>query len=286
MKAGARPIFILLLLFACPASAAEWVEVPELGPLFEDAGVEGTFVVFDPISRRHLGHDEARAGSRYVPASTFKIPHTLIGLNVGAVRTVDEVVGYGGRAQPFAAWERDMSLREAIAMSNAAIYQGLARRIGLADMHEQLGRLGYGNGETGAVIDRFWLDGPLAISAMEQIAFLNRLAKLELPLRPAIQRQVAAILLQRRTGDWGLWAKSGWENAPGAGVGWVGRLGPKRRDELSFCAEHRYQRSWRRLEAQRAGHGLPAGAGPGPGVRPDGTMTPDGAGSVECDPCA
>ncbi len=66
-----------------------------------------------------------------MPASTFKIANTLIGLDQGAAKDVHEVVGFRGQPQPVKEWERDMSLRDAIAMSNVAIYQALARRVGL-----------------------------------------------------------------------------------------------------------------------------------------------------------
>ena len=64
-----------------------------------------------------------------------------------------------------------MSLREAIRLSNVPIYQELARRVGLAPMGEQVARLDYGNRDIGTCVDRFWLDGPLQISAMEQVRF-------------------------------------------------------------------------------------------------------------------
>ena len=80
--------------------------------------------------------DEARAKKRFTPASTFKIANSLIGLDVSAVKSVDEVLPYGGKPQRIKEWERDMGLREAIKMSNVAIYQELARRIGIERMRK------------------------------------------------------------------------------------------------------------------------------------------------------
>ncbi len=61
-----------------------------------------------------MRHDHERAPKRFVPASTFKVPNTLIDLSVGAVSGVDEVLPDGGEPQPFPAWEQDMSLRDAM----------------------------------------------------------------------------------------------------------------------------------------------------------------------------
>src|SRR5690606_10185028 len=113
----------------------------------------------------------------FVPASTFKIPNTLIGLATGAVKSVDEIFPYGGQPQPFKTWEKDMGLREAITLSNVPVYQELARRIGLERMQLNLLNMDFGNNEIGTVVDRFWLDGPLKISAVEQTRFLAKLAQ-------------------------------------------------------------------------------------------------------------
>lgn len=203
------------------ARPAAWTEVARIAELFRQAGMEGTFVVCDAVERTCAGHDRARAEKRFVPASTFKIANSLIGLAVGAVDSVDEVLPYRGPARPFMPeWARDMGLREAIALSNVPIYQELARRIGWGRMGDYLERMEYGNAHIGGEVDRFWLDGPLKISALEQTWFMARLARATLPLPVAVQRAVGDILLQEQGEGWRLYAKTGWQNAPGPGVGW------------------------------------------------------------------
>lgn len=211
---------VLVFLFGCQPYGADWEESPEIANLFNDAGVRGTFVVFDLFEQRHIGYDQARAGARFVPASTFKIPHTLIGLSVGAVADVDEVLPYGGQPQPFATWEKDMALREAITLSNVPIYQELARRIGMERMVEHISKLGYGSSDIGTALDTFWLDGPLEISAIEQTRFLAMLAQGTLPLPQDVQSSVREIVLLEQGENWQLYGKTGWENVPGPGVGW------------------------------------------------------------------
>ena len=199
---------------------AEWKESPELGEHFQSANVMGSFVILDPRTGVMTGYNQARAATRFVPASTFKIANTLIGLSTGAVKDVDEILEYGAEPQPVKAWERDMSLREAIAMSNVAIYQTLARRIGTARMADTVALLNYGNQHIGQVVDRFWLDGPLKISAIEQVSFLAKLVSRSLPVSETSQIQTQNILLVDQGEGWSLWAKSGWQNYPDDGVGW------------------------------------------------------------------
>ena len=220
LREGARRLSPgLALLLAAPACA--WQDQAVVSALFRQHAVAGTFVLYDPQTGTDTGHDETRARQRYSPASTFKIANSLIGLSTGAVADVDEVLPYRGQKPAFMReWERDMSLREAIAMSNVPIYQLLARRIGLSRMREAVTTLGYGNAEIGVVVDRFWLDGPLAISAIEQTRFLAQLARGAAPAPAAAQAAVRDILLQESGEGWRLYAKTGWQHAPAAGVGW------------------------------------------------------------------
>lgn len=80
------------LLFCHVAQALDWAESPALGKLFGEAGVRGTLVVYDVAAERFIGFDRTRAEARFVPASTFKVVNSLIGLASGAVKSVDEAL--------------------------------------------------------------------------------------------------------------------------------------------------------------------------------------------------
>lgn len=224
-----RMVAGILALVASWASADEWRESPEVARLFDQAGVKGTFVLYDPQRDQQVGHDHARAQQRYVPASTFKLANSLIGLSTGAVSGVDDVLPYGGKPQPIKAWEQDMGLRDAIRVSNVPVYQELARRIGLPRMTEAVGKLDYGNGEVGQVVDNFWLRGPLKISALEQTRFVTRLAKGQLPVSAQAQASVREIARLEQGPGWTLYGKTGWatREVPQVGwwVGWVEKEG-------------------------------------------------------------
>jgi beta-lactamase class D len=198
-----------------------WEESAGVGKIFRSEKVNGTFVLYDAKADSYIGHNKPRAEKRYVPASTFKIPNSLIGLSVGAVKSVDEVLPYKSNVPPLSkAWEKDMGLREAIGMSNVPIYQELARRIGLERMRENVSKMEYGNREIGDTVDTFWLKGPLEISAIEQTQFLARLANDELPFPKDCQKSVREIILVEQGENWKLYGKTGWQNAPGRGTGW------------------------------------------------------------------
>lgn len=220
MKVIRNVLAALLFLLSFKVAALDWQDSPQVSQLFRSAGVTGSFVLYDVTHHQLIGHNRERAYTPFVPASTFKIANTLVGLSVGAVKSIDETLPYGGKPQPVKAWEIDMSLREAIAMSNIAIYQELARRIGLVRMRGSLATMHYGNGEVGAVADRFWLDGPLKISAVEQTEFLAKLAQGVLPFPQTQQDTVRESIRLEQRDNWTLYGKTGWENYPNPGVGW------------------------------------------------------------------
>ncbi len=217
------------LLLAAAAHATEWIEKPELGRQFQAAGLAGTFVLYDAGADRMTVYDRKRAETRFTPASTFKVFNSLAGFDSGAVRDADEVLPYGGKPQWRAEWEHDTNLREAMRISSVPIYQEVARRVGLERMRGYIGAVGYGNGDIGQVVDRFWLDGPLAISPAEQVRFLARLAERRLPFSPRAMALTREIMQIERTPEYALFAKTGWaaNTDPDIGwwVGWVERSG-------------------------------------------------------------
>lgn len=230
-----RIIAAVLLIAANNGFAAEWTDSLDIETLFSEAGVTGTFVLYDVAEDKFVGFDRARAEKRFIPASTFKVPHTLIGLAEGAVTDVDEVLPYGGEPQPYSSWERDMSLRDALPISNVPVYKGLARRITRDRMAENIELMGYGNREIGSVVDNFWLAGPLTISAVEQTVFLADLAHNELPYPADLQEQVRDITLLEQGENWALHAKTGWTDAPDPEIGWWVGWVVKQRKVYSFA---------------------------------------------------
>lgn len=214
-------LFAISALLPLQAGEIQWTEDPRLGKIFADHGLKGTFVVFDVGANTFTGTDQSRADTRFIPASTFKIPNSLIGLETRAVSSVDDPIPYTGPADPFIpAWAADMGLREAIKLSNVPIYKELARRIGPEKMAAGLKSIDYGNQEIGESVDTFWLRGPLKISAIEQAQFLAQLAQKSLPMSISSQEAVHDITLHESGPGWSIHAKTGWQNAPDEGTGW------------------------------------------------------------------
>jgi beta-lactamase class D OXA-48 len=187
-------------------------EHPEWRPAFDSAGVEGTFVLRrrDGDERAPLDvYDAERARRRFLPASTFKIPNSLIALELRVVSDERQRFRYTWPKTDIAAWNRDHTFATALKYSVVPVYQQIARQVGEARYHDWLARLDYGNRDPGGGIDHFWLDGALRISALEQIAFLSRLAARRLPVSERSQRIVHAMLVTEANACYVLRAKTG-----------------------------------------------------------------------------
>lgn len=206
---------------------------PDLAPLFGD--VQGTFVLLDLQTGERVVHDAERARTGFIPASTFKIPNTLIALETGVASGAEFFLAWDSVAAPREdwwpdAWARDNTLRTALPASVVWFYQELARRIGAERMHEYLERFGYGNRDISGGIDQFWLTGGLRISAEEQVDFLRRFLLGELGVSEASTSLVKELLVLEETPTYRLSGKTGWAglgvgDAPDIGwlVGWLER---------------------------------------------------------------
>lgn len=193
---------------------------PSLESEFLQRGTTGTFVRLDLTTDRVTLVNPTRAQQRYSPASTFKIANSLIAIETGAVEGPGEIIPWDGKPALMKEWERDMTLAEAIRVSNVPAYQAIARRIGLKAYEDWLERLGYGNANPGKIVDRFWLDGTLTISAIEQTSFLAALALEELPMSKPAQAAVKGMILQEERNGRRLFAKTGWLRSASPQIGW------------------------------------------------------------------
>ena len=235
-----RFLFLLVsLLQACApikhSPTAVVFERPDWGSHFQTAGVQGTLVLMKEGSGQALAWNSSRAAMEYLPASTFKVLNAAVALETGVASGPDAVFPWDGRQHPVAAWNKDLTLREAFAVSSVPVFQGIARGVGPKRMVRYVKAANYGNADIGGGIDLFWLEGNLRISALEQIDFLQRLYRDQLPFSKKTMDTVKDIMAQDRGPDWVIRSKSGWAARVDPNIGWwVGWL--ERKGEVWYFA--------------------------------------------------
>ncbi len=150
----------------------------DLAKRFADEGTSGTFVGYKVDEYLIVASDKERSGEPQLPASTFKIPNSIIALETGVVGDPDkDIFKWDGVVRSIEAWNKDHTLRSAIAASVVPVYQEIARRIGAERMKRHVDLLEYGNRDIGGGIDQFWLTGSLRIDPVQQIDFVDRLRR-------------------------------------------------------------------------------------------------------------
>lgn len=213
-------IALFLYLSASALQAQEVSVNRDWHDLFAQCNAAGTIVTYDSQTDSYVASDDSRFKQRFIPASTFKIAHTLFSLDSGVATRQPAIYKWSGSKQPFSAWETDQTLSTAFRKSVPWVYQELAKRIGDESEKRYLEKTSYGNQSTGGGVDQFWLTGDLAISAYEQIGFLRRLESDSLPFPIADQLFVKDLMLTDADPEVVLRAKSGWAFDKEPQIGW------------------------------------------------------------------
>lgn len=164
-----------------------------------------------------------RVDRRFVPASTFKIPNTLIILSAGVIVDPErDLIPWDG-IERGGTWDQDQTLRTAFRRSAYWAYSRLAKQAGFEWMKSRVSAFGYGDENVGGPEDTgsFWLEGPLTISSREQVGFLSRLYQRLLPVPHEHMDQVVEYMEVGRGPDWVLRGKTGWGRTQGSvDIGW------------------------------------------------------------------
>lgn len=192
----------------------------ELENIFKKTKINGT-IVLSSLNNEEFIHNDTRAIKRYIPASTFKIPNTLIVLEERVIKDEYGIIKWDGKKRFYEPWNKDQTLQSAIAMSCVWCYQRFAKKIGNEKYLDWLKKIDYGNEKTGLDVSTFWLEGDLQISAVEQIEFLKKLYKDDLPFQQKYIDITKKILTVEKTKDYIIKAKSGWSGKIGWYVGYV-----------------------------------------------------------------
>lgn len=171
--------------------------------------LQGAFVMYDVKNDKFTGYNLELAQKEFLPASTFKILNSLIGLETGVIPDENFVIPWDSIVRPVEGWNRDNSLASAIKVSCVPYYQELARRVGKEKMQYWVEKANYGNKNTGGEIDWFWLRGDLRITAEQQVNFMTRFYKNELPFAQRNIDIVKKIIYQGKLGSFDEYAKTG-----------------------------------------------------------------------------
>ena len=206
----------LMLIFSINLFASDL----EIEKIFKNKEVEGTIIIESLNQKKTYVHNKFRADTFLSPASSFKIPHTLIALNEGVV-SEDSIITWDKVVSPVESCNNDQTLKSALKNSCIWCYQEFASKIGVEKYEKYLKSLDYGNKNIGNDVTRFWLDESLKITTFEQIKFLKRLYTNDLPFKIEDINTLKEIMIDEKNEESIIRAKTGWEGKYGWYVGFV-----------------------------------------------------------------
>lgn len=215
-------IFFSLTLFigftACKDNSQPEVR-EDLKKYYDQFGVSGSFMLYDQNNDRYVYYQPEQLDQPFTPASTFKICNTLIGLETGVIPDEHYTMSWDSVPRNVY-WDQDHDLASAFQYSVVWYYQELARRVGEDRMKNWLDKTEYGNQDISGGIDLFWLTGGLRISPRQQIDFLRRIYRNELPFSERSLEILKKIMVLRESPDHVLRGKTGWGSQEEQEIGW------------------------------------------------------------------
>jgi beta-lactamase class D len=220
MRFNLFAFLFIVLLASCSETRIH--EKEEFGGYFKKHGItDAAFMMRDHTHESVYYYNKDRCRKRFLPASTFKIFNSLVGLETAIAPDDQYLIKWDSVERWNKEWNRDMTMREAFKLSNVGYYQELARRIGKDYLQHYLDTVQYGNRRIGPEADNFWLNDTLQISADEQLGFVKKLYFDELPFSERSQRIVRSMMLQEETPDYKLYYKTGTGYYKDSTIYWV-----------------------------------------------------------------
>jgi beta-lactamase class D len=215
--------FLAILFFRC--SPNNVTIDASLEKYFKENKVDGTFALFNNNSGQFTIYNLSRyKDSFFLPASTFKIVNSLIGLQTGVISNENMVIKWDGVLHSFPEWNKDLTMYEAFRVSAVPYYQEVARRIGKDTMQFWLDTMAYGTKKIATKVDTFWLDNSLKITPDEQLGLVKKLYFNSLPFHRYNQEIVKKAMLFEDKPEYKLSYKTGWgfyDDVHKKHIGWI-----------------------------------------------------------------
>lgn len=202
-------------------------------------------------------HQTGDCDTRVTPASTFKIALALMGYDAGVLQDAhapalpyrDGYPDWGGDN-----WRQTTDPQRWMTYSVVWFSRQITPALGVPQLSRYAAAFGYGNadfaGDYGQSngLERAWMSSSLQISPREQVVFLSRMIRYDLPLSVgAVENTMEIVEYTDTANGWRIWGKTGAaypRDASGRfdyAKGWGWFVGWARRDDRTLVFAHLLQ---------------------------------------------
>jgi len=213
------------------------------------------------VFRDKEAHGEEVYDERYSPCSTFKVALSLMGYDCGILVDAHDPVwdyreGYVGWLER---WKKPHN--PALWLSNSCVWysQVLTQKLKMTRFADYVKKLAYGNQDTSGDVGKnnglthCWLMSSLKISLREQLHFMQKLVKNQLPVSEKAHTLTKKIMfVEKLKNGWTLYGKTG----SGSMHGWFVGFALKGARTLTFAYLLRDQSKQKELTGSRAKEAL------------------------------
>ncbi|MFZ0827056.1 MAG: penicillin-binding transpeptidase domain-containing protein [Verrucomicrobiia bacterium] len=153
----------------------------DFAPFFQ--GKDGCFLLYDLKAGKMVQrYNATRCALQVSPCSTFKIALALMAFDKGLLKDETMTYKWDGVDRENPLWNRDIAAADWIRNSVVWYSQRITPQLGPSSIEDYLARFNYGNEDISGGLTNFWLGSSLKISPDEQIRFLKKLWRGELPV--------------------------------------------------------------------------------------------------------
>lgn len=202
-------VFAFTLILSLQTLFAQNTKEQDFKKQFQKHGVDGCFVLYNQTNDEFIKYNSKLCETGYIPASTFKIPHSLIALEEGIVKDTNETIEWNGKEWPHKVWNKNQTLITAVKYSCIWVYFKFAEQIGIKKYYEYVNAFNYGNKDLTGPPTRFWLSGKFRISANQQIEFLRKFYNYELKTKKENVDKVKELIVLEETEAYKFSGKTG-----------------------------------------------------------------------------
>jgi len=177
--------------------------------ILDSANVKGAIVILR--DNNYHSNDFVWAQTGHLPASTFKIPNSIVALEESIMYDDSVLIEWDGVPRYQKRWEQNLLFREAFHYSCVPCYQDIARLIGVKKMRDYMNDLKYGSMDFDSTnLDMFWLRGKSKINQHQQIDFLKRFNEQQLPISKRTYSIMQRMMIVEDNKEYVLRGKTGW----------------------------------------------------------------------------